>query len=912
MIAALSNIVFMNPWILAGMAALPLLWFLLRIMPPAPQRIILPTTRFLAGLVPKTQTPDRTPWWILLLRIMITALVLLALAGPVYNPASSLPGSASIRLVIDNSWPSAQSWRQQIQAAEESLAQAGREKREIYILTTAPPPGEEKPLQYGPLSYTESLPVLRGLKPFPWPADYESAKEIVEENPPQKTLTSLWFSHGLDEGGIGKLITPLQAQGGLHYISPAPGNLPLLLRLPKKRGYAVTVEIDAPFDIPAGIPVSVQALAEDGRILDRQTITLEPDKLPAQITFDIPETLRNTISQFRLTGRAGVGGILLLDERHHRRSVGIVTPPEKAESAPLVAAGYYLKRALEPFTALHLGGIEDIIAQDPSVIILPDIAAMPPETLEALEGWVKQGGLLLRFAGPNMAQSQNEIYLLPTPVLKNRRAMDGTMAWQEPVTLAPFPETGPLYGLKLPGDITVRQQILSKPSQDIDEKTWAALSDGTPLITAAPLNQGLLVFVHTTATPAWSDLALSGLFVEILQRIVSISGTSNNQNYERDGTLDPLRILDGFGALQAAESFVQSIQAKDFEHMQPSAIHPPGIYGRGGYRQALNTGERINKLRAATNLPAGVFMQHYGSDFEIDLMPFLLYAALILLLADWLVMILISGSGKPALKLAIKLAIKRAWRTAGITILIFSFPALASAQEKSYADGLYLAYMRTGDIGLDSMSHRGLESLAEILNRRTSVEPEGVVGLNPEFDELAFFPIIYWPVTTTQAVLSPRALNNVQHYLDHGGTILFDTRDRNYTAGALSGTKNTESLRRMTSALNLPPLMPIPKDHVLGKSFYLLDSFPGRYTGGTLWVAQESASNRDGVSSIIIGSHDWAASWAAGRGTRSSMGGSHQQEMAQRFGVNLVIYALTGNYKADQVHVPFILERLGQ
>ncbi len=910
MIALLSNIIFMNPWILAGAATLPLLWFLLRVMPPTPQRVVLPTTRFLVGLTPETQTPSRTPWWILLLRIMIAALVLLALAQPVYNPASNLPGNGAIRLIIDNSWPAAQTWNKQIQAAEESLTQAGREKREIYILTTAPPPGEEKPVQYGPLSYTEGLPILRGLQPLPWPASYEAAKETLEEHTPKKTVTSMWFSHGLNEGGLDKLMGALQAQGRLHYIAPTPGNLPLLLRMPEKTGYAIQAEIDAPSTMTPGAPVSVQALAEDGRVLDRQNIALDPNELPATVTFDVPETLRNNISQFRFTGRAGAGGIVLLDDRHRKRSVGIVAPPEKAEGAPLVEAGYYLKRALEPFTTLHLGAIEEIIEQNPSVIILPDIASMPPETLGTLEDWVKQGGLLLRFAGPNMTRDQNETYLLPTPIRKGRRATDGSLAWEEPVKLTPFPETSPLYGLNVPDDVMVRQQILPDPSQDIDEKTWATLSDGTPLITAAPLDQGLLVFVHTTATPAWSDLALSGVFVEILQRIVSISGTSTSQNTKVDGYLEPRRVLDGMGRIQEPNSFVQSIPAADFETTGPSSIHPPGLYGRGGYQQALNTGEHIDKLRASTNLPAGVFTQHYGSDFEIDLMPSLLYAALILLLTDWLIMILIAGSGKLATK-----KLRRATGIASISLLllVISSPAQAqSPQGKNYADGLYLAYMRTGDTGIDSMSHQGLESLAEVLSRRTSVEPDGVVGLNPEFDELAFFPIIYWPVTTAQTALSPRAHNNVQRYLDHGGTILFDTRDRNYTAGALSGTKNTESLRGMTKALNLPPLMPIPDGHVLGKSFYLLDSFPGRYTGGTLWVAQESANNRDGVSSIIIGSHDWASAWAAGRGARSSMGGSHQQEMAQRFGVNLVLYALTGNYKADQVHVPFILERLGQ
>ena len=71
----------------------------------------------------------------------------------------------------------------------------------------------------------------------------------------------------------------------------------------------------------------------------------------------------------------------------------------------------------------------------------------------------------------------------------------------------------------------------------------------------------------------------------------------------------------------------------------------------------------------------------------------------------------------------------------------------------------------------------------------------------------------------------------------------------------------------------------------------------------------------DGVSPVVIGSHDWAAAWAVddrGRPLFATVpGGEEQREHAYRFGVNLVMYALAGNYKADQVHVPLIMRRLG-
>jgi hypothetical protein len=131
-------------------------------------------------------------------------------------------------------------------------------------------------------------------------------------------------------------------------------------------------------------------------------------------------------------------------------------------------------------------------------------------------------------------------------------------------------------------------------------------------------------------------------------------------------------------------------------------------------------------------------------------------------------------------------------------------------------------------------------------------------------------------------------------------------------------------LRRLIAKLDLPPLEPVPSDHVLTKTFYLLRDFPGRWDGGKVWVealppaepgaAASPARGGDGVSPVIIGGNDWAAAWAVDAQGQPVVdvapGGARQRELAIRFGINLVMYTLTGNYKADQVHVPALLQRL--
>ena len=204
---------------------------------------------------------------------------------------------------------------------------------------------------------------------------------------------------------------------------------------------------------------------------------------------------------------------------------------------------------------------------------------------------------------------------------------------------------------------------------------------------------------------------------------------------------------------------------------------------------------------------------------------------------------------------------------------------------------------------------------------------ERIVGTGPYTkDNLAFFPLIYWPMDPREKDLTPETISKLSEYMRNGGTILFDTRDLSLGPVRGPNSPGEQTLRRLLSKLDIPPLQPVPPDHVLTKAFYLLQSFPGRWDGGKVWVealpprdpdaGPEPARGGDGVSPVIIGGNDWAAAWAVDSTGQPIMaavpGGAEQREMAFRFGVNVVMYALTGNYKTDQVHVPALLERSGK
>jgi hypothetical protein len=241
-----------------------------------------------------------------------------------------------------------------------------------------------------------------------------------------------------------------------------------------------------------------------------------------------------------------------------------------------------------------------------------------------------------------------------------------------------------------------------------------------------------------------------------------------------------------------------------------------------------------------------------------------------------------------------------------------------------------LAYVVTGDAEVDRISKAGLQGLTLFLAQRTALEPGEPIGLDPARDELAFYPLIYWPIVASAPKPTREALEHVDAYMKQGGTVLFDTRDAVEAPvgpGGETRGPGMHALRTILASLDIPELEPVRRDHVLTKTFYLLKDFPGRFASGQLWVEalptaeEEEPESRparagDGVSSIIITSNDFAGAWAMRPDGQAMLplvsGEPRQREFAFRAGVNIVMYTLTGNYKADQVHVPALLERLGQ
>ena len=914
----LGAIVFTTPWLLVALALLPILWMILRAVPPAPIRRRFPGVALLLGLKDDDSVTDRTPWWLLLLRMLAVAAVITGLAGPILNPQArdDAAQTGPLMIVLDGSWASARAWPRERDLLDGMLAEAGRDARPVAITRLTAP---SAPVFQAAETWRRSL---SGLAPLPWEPTPGMTSGMAQ-GLGDTSFETRWFSDGLLREGRLDLLAELEARGPVTiYESGRP-----LATLAPPEIVDNTLELTATRLVP-GPEQTVSVLAHGtnpnggAEVLATLPLTFAAGEMTATGALSLPSELRARLTRIEISGQNHAGAVALTDDRLARREVALVAGRSDREGLELLSPLHYLERALSPAADLLDGAILDILPANPGVIVLADVATLSATEQAELLDWTNAGGTLLRFAGPRLAASDvsrsEEAPLMPVRLRTGGRTVGGAMSWGEPKALAPFPENSPFWGLDIPDDVTVNSQVIAQPDPTLADRVIAELADGTPLVTRKRIGAGQVILFHVTANAEWSTLPLSGLFVQMLERLSVTSGQGDALPPDlAASTWQPVTVLTASGRVEPGDT----LPGVTGEMLLSDPLGPalrPGLYEGKDRRIARNVHDPDRGIAPMT-WPEGTTVSGLERPDETPLGGWLLALALLILTADVIASLALSGRLLPA----------RA--TLGLIALLMlpTDPAQAQQSDRDLApEEMALAHVLTGNARLDDVTRAGLLGLGQTLFFRTSVEPSPPVGIDLETDELTFYPLLYWPITPEQPQPSAEAYARLNAYLRTGGMILFDTRDADI-AGFGASSPNGAKLQRLAAPLDIPPLEPLPADHVLTRTFYLLQDFPGRYTGRTVWVeaAPPDAEQiegmpfrnlNDGVTPVVIGGNDWAAAWAidavgnpllpVGRG----FAGERQREIAYRFGVNLVMHVLTGNYKSDQVHVPALLDRLGQ
>ena len=927
LISALS---FTTPLALTALLLLPVIWWLLRFTPPRPETVRFPPIRLLLEIANREEQPDKTPWWLLLLRLLVAALIIFAVSHPLYAPGRvDTLSKAPLLLVVDDSWAAARDWDKRREIMAEILDAAAAAGATVTLATTTP---QLRSQALEPQAAADAAARAATLQPRAMDPDRDGLLAALGQrfaNQPAPRV--IWLADGIDDGKAKAFAQGLLGLGTdgatVEAIVPEASALPLALAAPGFEGGRIKVTALR----AAGGPeqtARVSARAGNGRSFGEVELKFAGSATKAEGVIELPVELRNEVGRIALEGERNAAATFLMDDRWRRKSVGLMSGTSSETAQPLLSPLYFASRALEPYGEMSepadSEALKGLLDQGLSMLVLADIGILPAEQQEMVAGWLENGGVLLRFAGPRLAGAQDQ--LIPVTLREGDRSLGSALSWETPQLLQPFAETSPFAGLTPDPVVKVTRQVLAEPDAELPGKVWATLEDGTPLVTAARQGKGLIVLFHVTANADWSNLPVSGLFVEMLRRVLDLApaaggGAAPAQASAEAQAFAPFRALDGFGELTDPAPDIQPIPAAQIDKAEVSAATPAGLYRRGLQERALNISRSGDALTPIAGLASAITLRPLSPLPALALAPYAFALAMVLFLADCLAALFLGGG----------LNRLRQRRSAAATIallLIMPWPDQAHAQtadDYAMRNALEtrLAFVITGDAAIDETSEQGLKGLGVILSERTSVVTGDPVGINIERDEIVFFPLLYWPVKPDATVPSDAALARMDAFMKGGGTIFFDLREDGAGADALSGvaTAASDALRRILAKLDIPPLEPVPEAHVLTKSFYLLDRFPGRYDGGKLWVERTdsegaASGNTDGVSGIIIGSNDYAAAWAMdemGQALFASVPGTdRQREFAIRTGVNIVMYALTGNYKADQVHVPALLERLGQ
>ena len=940
------------PAVLSALVALPVIWWLLRLTPPKPRTEVFPPVRILARVLKKEETPSRSPWWLTALRLLMAALVIIALADPILNPRDNVvSGDGPLTMVVDNGWTSAPDWQARVDTAHALIDDAEENNVPISLVFTAEPTANATP---GPASLARDRLEATGPRPL-FPDRAIAAQALVSAFASSRPGTLALLTDGI--------ATP-EAENALEQIAGLSPDTVHVIEGARDEIVAITDADNGPDGFTVSLTrvedpqaaarsVAITALDIRGRPIASATVPFAPGEANATGVIDAPFELRNDFARIRVDGTGSAGATFLLDDSFRRRRVALLSGEAFDLSQPLLSPLYYISRALQPYADLLepadpdlARAIPELLEQRPSVLVMADIGTLPEDLYQPVQTWIENGGTLLRFAGPRLAGAASDDPLVPVRLRRGERALGGSLSWTEPQPLAGFSPNSPFAGMETPDGVTVSRQVLAEPSPDLATRTWASLADGTPLVTSRAIGDGRIILFHVTAEATWSNLPISGDFVEMLRRTIVLSragGVSANERAQGQ-TLPPYRLLNANGVLVPASGEARPVEVTGGLLPPASFDNPPGLYGSEDGFRALNilrAGYRLMPLDVP-DLSVPVTRASFEPAADQSLKPVLLVMALVLLLVDTLIILFMAGALQRAHALRSRVsavpsspgasASLSAIAVLGLAWALFASPAGAADEQPGdievldKLDATHIAYVLTGDVEVDRISERGLKGLSLYLTYRTALEPGDPVGVDIGSDHLSFYPILYWPISANAPMPSSAAISRVDNFMKSGGTVLFDTRDQLSGFGTGATSAETMRLRAILADLDIPQLEPVPPDHVLTKAFYLLDEFPGRYRGSELWVealadadSQDTARPAragDGVSSIIITGNDFAGAWAIddlGVALFPTIPADPmQREFAYRAGVNIMMYMLTGNYKADQVHIPALLERLGQ
>ena len=891
---------FSNYYALFGLVIAPIIWIILKSFPPIPKSYSFSSLYLLEKVDYNSSKNNKTPLWLLIFRMLFFILIVLCFSEPHIKNKNNLNTNQHDKYIIiaDIGWSMANDWAKFKKIVSDISKEAEKNSTDIIFFHSLLKSYKEVKT----FKSSESINAyLKSLSPLPIKFKESNLKFLLENSSILNNSKLFMISSIYDFNNFSKHIknyNSIKDNSKLHFFINPVETLLAINKLEINQN-KIICEISRIGKNNFNQTFFLKVNTINGEIIYNTSHEMTKDSKLTIVNLSFPIELINQIKYIEIVGQKHAGAKYYFDDFSKKKNIAILSDNEFYKESPLLSPIYYLKKSLNSEHLLTISTIDKVIKKKYSTIIVPETMKIPNEFEKNLKSWLLRGGTLIRFADQSLVRKKSN-FLTTEDTFGTIRSIDGQLTIDKNLYISEFKKNSVFSGLKIPPDITITKQLVFNEISD-QVKILAKLNDDTPLVSMRNIGQGKIILFHIGANNSWSDLPISSLFPDMLNRLLLFSKHESSPNLEG---LNLRKEIDGFGNLIQTKKIVNISTFNEIKDSQPSIELPPGTYENDQISVALNLSTNINNLHLDEAAKYSSISNYSFTDAK-DLSPMILKILLTMFILDILITIMIKNN----------INIFKYFIRGNNVILLLLFPLVFFHIESSNANDTYLAYIKIKNKEINDISENGLNNLKNLLNTRTSISPKGVIGLNLKYDDIFFYPFIYWPLTKNLLKIEKTEVVKINNYINNGGIIFFDVIGFSRSNLNLKD-KKLKSIRDFLSNIEVKSLSLLPKDHTLTKSFYLLKKFPGKWDNRVLLIENSNLEYKDGVSSIILGFNDWAKAWSLDKNNKPLFpvipGGERQRELAYRFGINIAVYSLTGNYKSDQIHSKSILDRLSK
>ena len=890
---------FSNYYALLGLALTPVIWIIVKSLPPVPKSFNFSSFFLLEKIDHDNSKNKKTPLWLVLFRTFLFILIVFFFSKPFLKNENSITGEKYEKYIIvaDIGWSIAKDWDKFKEIVLAIGKEAEKNKKKIVFFHSKLVSYKEARI-FNTSDYLNNY--LENISPLPVQLKSSSLNKLIKKDNFFKNSQVFFISSKFDFINFAdqfKSINNLKNRNNnYHFINPV--ETILIIKSIKITQDKIKCEIFRLGKNKFKQDFFLKIETVNKEVIYRNAHTIKKNKNIEIINLSFPIEIINQIESIRLVGQNHAGAKYYFDDFSKKKNIAILTNNEFYNQSPLLSPIYYIKKSLHPKHTIKIEKIENIINQDYSTIIIPGKIKIPNELNDRLNKWLLEGGTLIRFAEEGMVGKYSSF--LPYQETYSRiRYIDSQLTINNKLIISAFEKDSIFYGIEIPRDINFNKQLIFEVNSE-QVNILAKLNDNTPLVSMKKFGDGEIILFHIGANNDWSNLPISSLFSDILNRVLLFSKNSKSYNLNN---LNLNKEIDGFGNLITPKRIVSIDNFEKLKTLKPSIENPPGKYENNQISIFLNLATNITDYTTEKN--NSIVDTSYSFETSRDLSPTILKIILSMFILDILITIMIKNNVSYLRIFA---------RKKGLLVFIIFFLACIKI-DNVIANQTYLAYIKINNNQINKVSAIGLENIRNLLETRTSINAKGVIGLDIKSDNIFSYPFIYWPLTRNLLDIKKPEIIKIKNYLNNGGIIVFDVIEFSRDTFNLK-EKKFQNIRNFLYDIGADELSLIPEDHTLTKSFYLLSKFPGKWDNKILFIENSNLEYKDGVSSIILGFNDWAKAWAIDKNNIPLFpvvpGGERQRELSYRFGINIAMYALTGNYKSDQIHLKSILKRLNK